>query len=70
MGRPIDYTAERESWNVYHLDDGTVLRAKLVITRIERVGTKEDGCPLYKFENALITQVEAAEPAPAAQNND
>lgn len=59
MAKPLEFIPEREPWNVYLLDNGTELRVRLVLTRIERNGTDPNGKPAYNFDHVIITQVEA-----------
>lgn len=60
---PLEYVTEREAWNVYRLEDGSVVRLRVIMTRIAPNGRDENGTPQYLFENAVICQVEPAEPA-------
>ena len=39
---PIDINQTSEYWNQYLLDDGTVIKMKLVATKVLRVDTKFD----------------------------
>lgn len=45
----VDFAATRESLNQYELEDGTVIRARLILMRVERVvGVyNPDGAPVY-----------------------
>jgi hypothetical protein len=58
---PLSFTAAGENWNEYLLNDGTVLRAKLVATEILRVDGEYDpeGNPLYllKASNVIAASV-------------
>ncbi len=55
---PVGFQNAREHWNEYLLDDGTILRLKLVATEVLRVDDMRDesGAPLYivKSTNVLV----------------
>jgi hypothetical protein len=46
----LDYKTTREDWNIYELEDGTILRAKLLATRISRA-LAEDNETIYYTPN-------------------
>lgn len=63
-GKPYDaeYIPVREShevWNEYVLDDGTILRAKLVITEVYRFEElyDSDGNPVYQVKSSNVVTV-------------
>ena len=58
---PIDINQTNECWNQYLLDDGTVVKMKLVATKVLRVDTEFDpeGNPLYIIQSTNITSVNA-----------
>ena len=58
---PIDINQTNEYWNQYLLDDGTVIKMKLVATKVLRVDSKNDneGNPLYIIQSTNITSVNA-----------
>lgn len=58
---PIDINQTNEYWNQYLLDDGTVIKMKLVATKVLRVDSKYDpeGNPLYIIQSTNITSVNA-----------
>ncbi|MHB8154951.1 MAG: hypothetical protein ACYDFR_02730 [Candidatus Omnitrophota bacterium] len=60
---PIDINQTNECWNQYLLDDGTVIKMKLVATKVLRVDNKYDqeGNPLYIIQSTNITSVNAPE---------
>ena len=48
--RQVDFIAKSEPWCVYELEDGTVIRARLVMTKIIDDGKKtDDGQPIYQL---------------------
>jgi hypothetical protein len=58
---PIDINQTNEYWNQYLLDDGTVIKMKLVATKVLRIDNKYDleGNPLYIIQSTNITSVNA-----------
>jgi hypothetical protein len=58
---PVDVNQSNEHWNQYMLDDGTVIKMKLVATKVMRVDGKYDneGNPLYVIQSTNITSVSA-----------
>ena len=58
---PMDINQTNEYWNQYLLDDGTVIKMKLVATKALRVDNKYDqeGNPLYIIQSTNITSVNA-----------
>ncbi|MDO8662693.1 MAG: hypothetical protein Q7K98_05690 [Candidatus Omnitrophota bacterium] len=56
---PVDINQTNEYWNQYLLDDGTVVKIKLVATKVLRVDSKYDneGNPLYVIQSTNITAV-------------
>lgn len=57
----IDINQTNEYWNQYLLDDGTVIKMKLVATKVFRVENKYDneGNPLYFVQSTNIVSVNA-----------
>jgi hypothetical protein len=58
---PIEINQTSEYWNQYLLDDGTLIKMKLVATKVLRVDGKYDpeGNPLYIIQSTNITSVNA-----------
>lgn len=52
-----------EHWNSYVLDDGSIIRMKLVATEILRIDGEYDpeGNPVYYIKHTNVTSVDAAE---------
>lgn len=59
---PIDQSNEK--FNEYTLNDGTVLRAKLVVTAVVKVKNQwdQDGNPVYTVQHQTIVRVAQAHP--------
>ena len=65
-GDPVDsvevgYRTLGEHWNEYLLDDGSVVRLKLVVTSVNRIDGHTDakGQPLYQVESLNVMSVSA-----------
>ena len=59
----VDAAQATERWNEYLLDDGTVLKAKLVLTNVFRVDGQYDpeGNPVYVIQSTNVLSVNAPE---------
>ena len=55
----ISFVPASEPWAEYHLEDGAVIRMKLVATKIYRLeGEKDaDGNPAYFIKSSNVTDV-------------
>ena len=53
---PIGFQSAREYWNEYLLDDGTIIRLKLVATEVLRVDGMKDanGGPVYVVKSTNV----------------
>ena len=58
---PIEINQANETWNQYLLDDGTVLKMKLVATKVLRIDDRydEENNPVYVVKSANIVSVNA-----------
>lgn len=56
---PIDVNQSNEKWNEYLLEDGTVLKMKLVLKKTLRIDGEYDaeGNPIYVMQSQNITTV-------------
>lgn len=44
----LDFSEEKEYWNIYKLDDGTTLKVKLILRGVKRLKKHNpDGTPIY-----------------------
>jgi hypothetical protein len=59
--QPVGYRTTAEQWNEYFLDDGSVVRVKLVATEIARVEGEydDDGNPVYIVRSANVLAISA-----------
>jgi hypothetical protein len=54
----IDFTEEKEPWNVYKLSDGTTLKIKLVLRGVKRLKKfAPDGNPIYVINATNVLRV-------------
>jgi hypothetical protein len=54
---PLDFTVVRQVWNRYRLDDNTILKVMLVLTRVVKVAPQQtDQQPTYSvdFQNMIV----------------
>lgn len=59
----VGFRSMGEHWNEYLLDDGTVARAKLVVTTVYRIDGQVDhkGQPVYLLESTNVVATSASE---------
>lgn len=65
----LEYETVKEDWNIYKLEDGTTLRAKLVVQKISRgladdgkaIRYNPDGEPFYNIRFTTITVADVPE---------
>jgi hypothetical protein len=62
MATPVDVNQSGERWNEYFLEDGTVLKMKLVLKKVFRVDGEFDaeGNPVYVMQSTNVTSVSAS----------
>jgi hypothetical protein len=53
---PVEFLTRKEDFNEYQLDDGKILRVKLVVSRVVRVEGKNnaDGSQVYIFSSTNV----------------
>ena len=58
---PIEATQSSEYWNQYLLEDGTLLKMKLVLQKVLRVDNEYDaeGNPIYIMRSTNVTAITA-----------
>ena len=60
----LEFVAKQEPWCVYELEDGTIIRARLVITKIIATDQLDaNGLPLFNLQFQQITDVTHTEAA-------
>ncbi len=59
----VDVSQTSERWNEYLLDDGTILKVKLVLTNVYRVTGQHDaeGNPVYILQSTNVVSTNAPE---------
>ena len=60
MADVVEFAIEHEAWNVYHLEDGSTLRLRIVMTGVCADGVDDAGRTKYKIDHATLTVVEPA----------
>lgn len=60
-GTEVGFRASGEHWNEYLLDDGSVIRIKLVVTNVVRIDGMHDnnGDPVYTVNSTNVMGVSA-----------
>ena len=58
---PVDVNQSSEKWNEYFMEDGTVLKMKLVLKKVFKVEGEFDpeGNPVYVMQSTNVTSVSA-----------
>jgi hypothetical protein len=58
---PIDVNQSSEKWNDYLLEDGTVLKMKLILKKVLRVDNEHDaeGNPVYVMQSTNVSAITA-----------
>lgn len=58
---PVEVNQANERWNEYLLEDGTLLKMKLVLTKVLRVDDEYDpeGNPVYVIQSTNVTSISA-----------
>ncbi|MBU1124554.1 MAG: hypothetical protein KKC84_00840 [Candidatus Omnitrophica bacterium] len=58
---PVEITQASEHWNQYLLEDGSILKIKLVATKISRLDNEFDleGNPVYSLQSTNVLAVDA-----------
>jgi len=50
----IDFKVIKEDWNLYKLNDGTLLKTKYVLIKVRREGPDELGSPSYGLNSSNV----------------
>lgn len=54
----IDFQEEEEHWNVYKLNDGVILKVKLVLRDVKRLKKYlPDGNPIYAIDSTNVVRI-------------
>lgn len=61
-GARMDFAAVIETWNEYHLEDGTIIRMKTVLTRVVRTNeVNQHGSPVYAWNSTQVVDIQDGE---------
>ncbi len=58
MAEALNFVAEQEPMCVYRLEDGSTIRVRLLLMRVERDGSNENGEPQYQVKFQHVMDVE------------
>jgi hypothetical protein len=55
-GKPVEFLTRNEDFNEYQLTDGTILKIKMVVTRIIKLEEEKapDGKPIYLIQSQNV----------------
>ena len=67
--KELEFKTKSEEWNIYELEDGTILRAKLVAIKIARgidpetgdIFYLDSGEPIYNIRNTIVVTASVPE---------
>jgi len=62
-GLDMDFKSIKEDWNEYQINDGTIVRMKVVVVNIAKVTDKYDneGNPVYIVKTSNVLAISAPE---------
>ena len=56
-GVDVDFSEEQETWNIYRLNDGTIMKVKLVLRGVKRLKRySPDGNPIYIIQTQNVVR--------------
>jgi hypothetical protein len=63
MGQSIEFEVKSEPWTTYQLEDGTVVKAKVIMLDVVRLEefNEQTGEPIYQFAAQHIIAVQVPE---------
>lgn len=70
MATPVEFVADKEPWCQYTLDDGTILRVRVMLVRAIRNGLDANGQPLYNLNMQQVIDCTPSEPAIASAKEE
>jgi hypothetical protein len=53
----IDFKVDDEDWNIYKLEDKTILKLKFVLLKVIREGIEPDGSPIYSMQAQILIAI-------------
>jgi hypothetical protein len=62
-GLEMDFKSVKEDWNEYQVNDGAIIRMKVVVTNIAKIPDKYDpeGHPIYVVKSSNVLSTSAPE---------
>lgn len=62
-GLDMDFKSLKEDWNEYQINDGTIIRMKVVVTNVAKIPDRYDpeGNPIYLLKSSNVLSVSAPE---------
>jgi|APFre7841882630_1041343.scaffolds.fasta_scaffold13533_4 hypothetical protein len=62
-GLEMDFKSVKEDWNEYQVNDGAIIRMKVVVTNIAKIPDKYDpeGNPIYVVKSSNVLSTSAPE---------
>jgi hypothetical protein len=62
-GLEMDFKSVKEDWNEYQVNDGVIIRMKVVVTNIAKIPDKYDpeGNPIYVVKSSNVLSTSAPE---------
>jgi hypothetical protein len=63
-GEDIDFKVIKEDWNRYELEDGSIIKVKLIASNFVKLNNEfdEDGNPLYVLKSSNVMIIEPRKP--------
>lgn len=70
MPMPVEFVADSEPWCKYTLDDGTVLRIRVMLVKVTRDGVDVNGNPNYQLQMQQVCDVTPSDLAIASAKEE
>lgn len=70
MPTPVEFVADKEPWCQYTLDDGSIVRVRVMLVRVIRDGLNEQGHPKYLLNMQQIVDCTPSELATASAKEE
>lgn len=70
MSTPVEFVADKEPWCQYTLDDGTILRVRIMLVKVQRDGLDAQGQPKYMLGMQQVTDCTPSELAIASAKEE
>lgn len=70
MPMPVEFVADSEPWCKYTLDDGTVLRIRVMLVKCQRDGVDSEGKPKYGLQMQQVCDITPSDLAIASAKEE